>query len=165
MSSRSTDVAQLPKMMLKLEYPEWLSQCHGCWCPGEAADDLDPCVATPPATTVLNMKDKRDLVFHRKGFPLPVLSQCWEIIENGNMIFKFSIKIISAQKECAPYCGPFSSLLSKKRMVGARIIKDSERSHFLRHPRLLHSLTMVAVGVSLEYEPWHPFGQCCCGWS
>ena len=69
------------------------------------ADALAPHSAMPPSAMILTMQDKHVIVYLKEGFPLPVLSQCWEMIMNCNYIFMFStnkfdmtrVKMISYQ--------------------------------------------------------------------
>ena len=47
------------------------------------------CVARSSAFIVLAMLVKLIRVFHKEGFQLPVLSQCWKSIRNGNIFLSF----------------------------------------------------------------------------
>ena len=61
-----------------------------------AADALAPFVVRSSAVMILIKQIRRIHVFHKKGVKLPVLSQCAEMMENGNMtyiIFYISFKI------------------------------------------------------------------------
>ena len=57
------------------------------------ADDLAPCIARSSLTTVLFMLDKQVLAFHEEGFQLPVPLQCWEAMENAEMLYVSKIDL------------------------------------------------------------------------
>ena len=56
-----------------------------------AADVLAPCRARSSAAMVLAMLDKQVLVFDDEGSKPPVLSQCYESIENTIVFLCFLI--------------------------------------------------------------------------
>ena len=54
-----------------------------------AADAPAPAITRPSAAIALYMQDKQILVFYGERFQLPMLSQCWEMIENANIFSCF----------------------------------------------------------------------------
>ena len=55
-----------------------------------AAEALAPCVARTSAAMVLNMQNKQVFAFYEERFHLRQPYQCWERIDNANIILCFT---------------------------------------------------------------------------
>ena len=55
--------------------------------PSGTVDALAPSISRLSVAMVLTTQDKQLLIFHKEGFPLPVPSHQWEMIEKCKYIF------------------------------------------------------------------------------